>query len=333
MLFSLTLDTEADNQWDHGRPISTENIRYLPAFQTLCETYDVIPTYLITSEIASDAQAVELLAPLADAKRAEVGAHLHPWTTPPYAHQKGLTFNDEVHAFPSELPEYLLRAKLTNITDQIEKSIGRRPTSFRAGRFGFDQRCAAILSELGYLVDSSVTPLVSWRNTAGYSKTGGPDFAGMPVDPFMIQVRGQKPLLEIPVTIVMTDGLLREFPRWLPAYQWLQKRLSGRRLGLRFMPPQPLWLRPVPSITSRDLCRVWSAAQRLGLPVAVMTFHSSELMPGASPYWSNNKDVSQLLLMLEKFFDFLRTQDVRCCSLTAAAQLISALPGIPERSP
>jgi len=165
MKLVVTIDTEADNQWDHGRPITTENVHYWSAFQTLCDRYGIIPTYLITSEIAEDKRAIDFFSPLVEVNKAEVGAHLHPWTTPPYVNQKGLAFNDEAHAFPSELPDSLLKAKLVNITRQIEDSIGKRPTSFREGRFGFDQRCAEVLSELGYQVDSSVTPLDYWNAT------------------------------------------------------------------------------------------------------------------------------------------------------------------------
>jgi hypothetical protein len=137
MKLIVTIDTEADNQWDHGCPLSTQNVEYWRPFQNLCERYGILPTYLITSEIATNPQAISFLRPLVEAGKAEVGAHLHPWTTPPFRDEPGLRFNDPLHAFPSELPSDLLRDKLETLTNQIEVAFKRAPTSFRAGRFGF----------------------------------------------------------------------------------------------------------------------------------------------------------------------------------------------------
>ena len=37
--FIITVDTEGDNLWEYkkGTPIGTENAKYLPRFQSLCE--------------------------------------------------------------------------------------------------------------------------------------------------------------------------------------------------------------------------------------------------------------------------------------------------------
>ena len=110
MLFVLTVDTEADNQWDHGVPLKTDNVRYWQPFQSVCHRHGVSPTYLVTSEISADTLAQTLLKGWAAAGEAEIGAHLHPWTTPPFLDTPGLRFNDSSHAFISELPDDLVRA-------------------------------------------------------------------------------------------------------------------------------------------------------------------------------------------------------------------------------
>ena len=51
MKFIITIDTEGDNQWDHGRELTVENIRFVPRFQELCNKYHVKPTYLVTSRL------------------------------------------------------------------------------------------------------------------------------------------------------------------------------------------------------------------------------------------------------------------------------------------
>ena len=78
MRIVVTVDTEADGQWEHGRSLATANVAAWPSFQELCRRHAVPPTWLITSEIADDPAAVGFLRPLALAGEVEVGAHLHP---------------------------------------------------------------------------------------------------------------------------------------------------------------------------------------------------------------------------------------------------------------
>lgn len=37
--FLITIDTEGDNLWQNHDRIATENTRFLPRFQALCEKY------------------------------------------------------------------------------------------------------------------------------------------------------------------------------------------------------------------------------------------------------------------------------------------------------
>jgi hypothetical protein len=322
MKLIVTIDTEADNQWDHGRPLSTKNVEYWRPFQNICEWYGILPTYLITSEIATNPQAVSFLRPLVDAEKAEVGAHLHPWTTPPFHDEPGLRFNDPLHAFPSELPSDLLRDKLETLTNQIEVAFNRRPTSFRAGRFGFDSVCAGILKQLGYIVDSSVTPLVSWKKTLGY-RGGGPDFSHEIISPYWVGPDIGSQLVEMPVTILFTIALLNRFPPLQHVYHLLQKIQSNRLVCLDLLVPQPLWMRPFRRTTIKHLISGWKAAEKLGLKNVVMMFHSSELMPGASIYRPDNASVIQLMGLLEDFYKFIASENSESVTLTGASIVIN----------
>ena len=177
MKFILTIDTEGDNQWDHGRELTVENIKFVPRFQDLCDKYLIKPTYLVTSEVCEDAFAKEIFTEYLLTGNAEIGAHLHSWTTPPFLDKDGYRYNDVNHAFATELPEDLLTEKIKNLTNQIETSFGKRPLSFRSGRFGFNENVARILTDNSYLVDSSVTPYTSWSDHQGIpGGKGGPDF-------------------------------------------------------------------------------------------------------------------------------------------------------------
>ena len=43
----VTLDTEEDRQWDLSmRESTTENAKYIPRFQELCEKYNIKPIYV-----------------------------------------------------------------------------------------------------------------------------------------------------------------------------------------------------------------------------------------------------------------------------------------------
>lgn len=323
MIFAVTIDTEADDQWNHGAPLTTRNVDYWEPFQAVCDKHGVKPTYLITSEIAADPRAQTLLRAWTTKGSAEVGTHLHPWTTPPFVDQPGLRYNDEQHAFLSELPHDLVARKLDSLTREIEQSVGVRPVSFRAGRFGFDARVARELGRLRYMVDSSVTPLTEWSEHMGLrGRAGGPDFRSHGLKPFMLQGTGSPGVLEIPVTIVATYPVLRRFPQLLRAYQTLPVRAARRILFGRWLCPQPVWLRPTPEFSQSDLRSAWRVAESLGVPVAVMMFHSSELMPAGSPYRSSEASVQELLTLLDDFFGFVCERGAVPATLSAAASKV-----------
>jgi hypothetical protein len=267
------VDTEADDQWSReGRArLSVGNAERLPALQALFESFGVRPSYLVTHEMATREPAASILRDLARSGRCEVGAHLHPWSSPPYRPQ------DLIGTYPSQLPDDLLARQLRELTDAIEAHLGVRPRSYRAGRHGFDERSLALLCDLGYAVDTSVDPLFNER------RKGGPSFAGAPRSPYHpryddVRRPGACPILEVPVSAATLPALPKPLERAyvsLPPIRW---RSALRRLGLR-----PVWLRP--SYTSLpDILAFAGRLRETGAPCFNMLFHSSELMPGGSPY-------------------------------------------------
>ena len=160
MKLIITVDTEADNQWAYDGRISLENLQCLPRFQDLCESYHFRPTYLMACEVLQDDRALSRLRQWQQEGRAEIGAHLEPWTTPPFmeAEEK----DRAMQAFPSELPEPWFARKLETLTAGIERALGDAPRSFRAARWGLCGPMVRSLAACGYLVDCSVTPKTSW---------------------------------------------------------------------------------------------------------------------------------------------------------------------------
>ncbi|HLJ09707.1 MAG TPA: hypothetical protein VKU82_00890, partial [Planctomycetaceae bacterium] len=195
----VTIDTEEEGLWGgryrrHGNIV--ENIQHLPRFQSLCDEFGVLPTYLIDAPVVDDDRSAEILRGIRADERCEVGTHIHPWCNPP--------FDEEINprnSYFCNLPEDLQRAKLSWLTDRIEDRIGLKPTSFRAGRYGLDIVGARLLVEHGYLVDSSVIPFTS------YAAEFGPDFSRAPHTPYFVGgddlriPRSSGILFEVPVSI------------------------------------------------------------------------------------------------------------------------------------
>jgi hypothetical protein len=293
-LFMVGIDTEADDQWTlEGRKrLSVDNARALPRLQSLCDKYGVRPSYLVTHEMATREPARSILRDLQASGRCEIGAHLHPWSSPPYAEE------DLVGRYPSQLDHTRLETQLTELTAAIETSVGVRPVSYRAGRHGFDTRSLKILEALRYRVDTSVDPLFN------ETRKGGPTFAGAPVAPYWpshedVKEAGQSTVLEIPVSSATHPALPKAIEKGftsLPAIPW---RGYLKRLGVR-----AVWLRPSYS-SVEDAKSLASALVARGVPTLNMLFHSSELVPNGSPYNRTEGDVDRFFERLERVFEHI----------------------------
>ncbi|MFG0332206.1 MAG: WalW protein, partial [Maioricimonas sp. JB049] len=127
----VTVDTEEEGLWG-GRYRATENtvenIQSVPLFQEVCDRYGIRPTYLVDTPVIEDDRAAGVLQEIHESGRAEIGAHLHPWCSPPL---DGRAIEPQ-RTFMCNLSEAEQREKLRWLTDAIEQRFGRRPTSFRA---------------------------------------------------------------------------------------------------------------------------------------------------------------------------------------------------------
>jgi hypothetical protein len=323
MDFVISIDTEADNQWEPGCDITLKNIKFIPRFQNLCSKYRIRPTYLVTSEVCEDDFAKEILSEYLLKNSAEVGAHLHSWTTPPFQDKDGYRFNDRNHAFASELPVHLMNEKIKVLAAQIETSFGVRPQSFRSGRYGFNENVAKCLVDNSFLVDSSVTPFTSWSTHPGIpGGIGGPDFFDQTPIPFNYHFE-KGSLVEIPITILPTkfplnvSNSLAEF-----YFRNVSKSIPLKVIRKLRYKNQPLWLRPHNwmSIDLFEELLVESFNRRL--PVIVMMFHSSELMPGSSKNYANEAAIEKLYLLLEEFFILITRNEILSVTLSEAAKKI-----------
>jgi hypothetical protein len=295
--FLITIDTEGDNLWANPREITTENARFLPRFQTLCERYDLKPTWLTNWEMVESPVYREFAHDVLDRGAGEIGMHLHAWNNPPLI---SLTDDDfACNPFLTQYPEPVMREKIRVLTDRLESAFGVAMRSHRAGRWGFNEAYARMLIETGYRIDCSVTPHVCWKQ--GYMP-GEVDYRGFPehayrMDPDAIACESaESPLLELPVTILRRDrGLIER-----AAAGALSLHRFGRRITGRFL-PEVRWLRPN-GRNGRELIETMQLALADGRGYVEFMLHSSEFMPGGSPRFQTEAQIESLFEDIERLF-------------------------------
>ena len=81
--FLISIDTEGDDLWSVPAEVTTENARYLPRFQSLCERHGLKPTWLTNYEMAESPVFGEFGRDVLRRGAGEIGMHLHAWDSPP----------------------------------------------------------------------------------------------------------------------------------------------------------------------------------------------------------------------------------------------------------
>ena len=142
-------------------------------------------------------RSIDVLRTLLAGGDCEIGAHHHAWETPPCSPEDVVR-----HPYALSLPLDQFDAQLASLTLAIEEAVGRRPVSYRSGRFGFSAAHVSSLERQGYLVESSVTPLFYEAHKHG------PDFVGAPLAPYYLSYDsatrpGTSQLLELPISAAL----------------------------------------------------------------------------------------------------------------------------------
>ncbi|MBI5568884.1 MAG: hypothetical protein HY914_02975 [Desulfomonile tiedjei] len=304
MLLAVTIDVEEEGLFGGAyaaNNVRATNVQRLTALDRVFSEFAIRPTLLVTYQAARDPANQELLLKLRDQWKGEIGCHLHHWNTPPL---EPLPYAEPV---PSGLmPESLLAAKLNTLLDVLA-GMGVEPVSFRMGRFNMGPKMFSVLEQSPIRVDTSIAPMRKYY--------GGPEQLWAPTDPYFPDpdnpyVPGGSHILELPMTILpVTPGLaviLERFSRLGPRADsmasWVAKYVAS-------LPAQPLWTGLERLKTAVRLHR-----KRRGECLTIF-FHSSELMPGASPENRTEDDVKRFLERLAAFFAWLR-DDIHVESLT-----------------
>lgn len=285
---TLIVDAEEDFDWQtplRGAAYSTDCIKNIREFQEIIAVYGIVPAYLLTYPVLDDPVAICILQRYVERGKCAVGIQLHPWTTPPFGDDLGLT-----KSFSANLPAHLEEQKLARLIGKFVECFGQSPKIYRAGRYGLSRDTARLLETHGLTIDTSVAPRTDFR------KEGGPDYSRYDYRPFWFG--GQHSMLELP--------LCRSVVGWAGSSGAALYRAACRPvLNSIGVPRIVTGLHCAERITlspeGNDLAAMRRLVRHLhaaGQRIFAVSFHSSSLAAGRNPYVRSTAD-------LHEFYDRL----------------------------
>jgi len=292
----VVIDTEEEFDWyeafDRSRT-GVGHMRLIGRVQEVFEEFDIRPVYVVDYPIASQTDGAEPLRELVASGRAEVGAHLHPWVSPPHEEEV-----NAFHSYPGNLPPELEREKLERLAAMIQERIGMRPRVYKAGRYGLGRATPATLAALGFTVDLSPCPPFDYR------ADGGPDYSAFPVEPFWHATKnGDERVLAIPTTgayVGFVEGGAHRLYTLATQTALAKLRLPGilSRLGaVERLMLSPEGYDPVHHE------RITRTLLRRGCRTFTFSFHSPSVKPGCTPYVRDERDLERFLDACRRYFE------------------------------
>lgn len=293
----VIVDTEEEFDW--SAPFSRESvgvtaIQEVGRLQKTVGPYGLKPTYVVDYPVAATSSSAATLGAFAQAGECRIGAHLHPWVTPPF---------DEPlvpeMSFGCNLGEPIERAKIQELTGTIASAFNVRPRVYKAGRYGLGTSTVGILDSLGYDVDTSVIPHMDFRAESG------PSFLGFSPKPAMLGPARR--MLELPCTTGFV-GAVRRMGESLhgmasrPALEPLRAVGILARSGLL----NRVMLSPEGN-TLDEMKALTRALHGDGLRTFALTFHSPSLKPGCTRYVKTGAERDAFLDTISRYCDFFFT--------------------------
>lgn len=288
----VVIDTEEEFDWSRPFDRANDSVEAMADVGRLQEVFDefgIVPTYVIDHPVASKPEGYRLLKEYAEDGRATIGAHLHPWVSPPHEEQVCAH-----NSYPGNLVSALERRKLEALTATITENLGTRPTIYKAGRYGLGPSSVATLAELGFEIDLSLCPPFD------FSDDGGPDYSRYDARPYWTG----DGILGLPTTGAFV-GYLGGGARSAysiarrPALAWT--RLPGilSRLGA----VERLFLSPE-GYAFEDLARLTRFLAARGIRTFSFSLHSPSARPGCTPYVKDERELHEFLGTCRRYFEF-----------------------------
>lgn len=285
------VDTEEAFDWTAPLDPASRSVDHMAAIHRVQDVFDaqgVVPCYLVSYPIVSQQAGFRPLAPYLETGRAIIGAHLNPWVTPPHAEEVS-----PATSYPGNLPRDLEAAKLAALAAEIERSLGIRPTIYKAGRHGRGSNTEAVLEAQGFEVDLSPAPPMDYR------ADGGPDYRRHSPRPFWFGCHRR--LLCLPSTGAFVGAAAALGPTLQPLCECraiARLRLVAIASRLRLL--ERLRLTPE-GYTLPEMMRLTRALLAGGQRTFTLSFHSPSVVPGNTPYVRTEADLADFLKRLRRF--------------------------------
>jgi hypothetical protein len=290
----VVVDTEEEFDW--SAPFARENvsvtaIQEVGRLQRIVAPYGLKPTYVVDYPVASTSASSATLGEIAHRGECRIGAHLHPWVTPPF---------DEplvpAMSFGCNLGPAIEGQKIAHLKDAIVRNMAVQPRVYKAGRYGFGETTAEILEAQGFTIDASVVPHMD------FTSESGPSFSGFTPRPG--KFGRSRPMLELPCTtgFIGTVRTMGESVHRAASAEWLKPtRAIGilARTGLL----NKVMLSPEGN-TLDEMRALTRALHDDGLRTFAMTFHSPSLKPGCTRYVRTTAERDAFLGTIDKYCDF-----------------------------
>jgi hypothetical protein len=291
----VVVDTEEEFDW--RKPFSRDNtsvtaMSKIHRLQSILDRHRIRPTYVIDYCVSHQRDGYAPLKEFADQGTCRIGAHLHPWVTPPLVEEVNRT-----NSFGCRLDPALEAEKIRVLRDDIADRFGSRPAVFKAGRYGFGPTTAAALEALDFDIDVSVNPRMN------YSSEGGPSFDAFDTAPFFFG--RHRRLLEVPCSTDytgVTAGTIAPALHRAASTPALEKfRAVGvlARLGVVnkvMLSPEGNSLDEMRALTRSLLSR--------GVRTFSLTLHSPSVQPGCTPYVRSDRDLADFLARIDAYCGF-----------------------------
>jgi hypothetical protein len=287
----VVVDTEEEFDWNlplDRRAIAVTAMRHVHRTQDLFDEFRIQPCYVVDYPVASTPEGYGVLKQMHRDGRAVVGAHLHPWVTPPFDEEVGPR-----NSFPGNLDPALEEAKLRVLSDRIEEAFGERPTLYKAGRYGFGPNTADILERNGFRADLSPAPGYD------YSEQAGPDFTACTNHAF--RLGPNRRLVCLPCTGAFVGGLATlgaNVSAVANSTVGTKLRIGGVLSRLRLLER----IRLSPEGHSLDeMVRLTRFLLERGVRIFTLSFHSPSLVPGCTPYVRSADDLKGFLDRIRRY--------------------------------
>lgn len=282
----VVVDCEAEFDWSKPFDRAQTGVTALESVergQAVFDRYGLRPVYVTDYAVVSQPAGYMPLRAIYDRGGCALGAHLHPWITPP------LTEDVTVHnSYAGNLPMALEREKLRTLIDAFTNAFGFPPRFFKAGRYGVGPHTMALLAEAGVLVDFSIIP------GRDLSRTGGPDFRGFDS---AARLAADGRVLCLPMTRERIGPLAQSKPlAALVDGPGRAVSLGGvmSRLGLM----ETVTLTPEGETAERQIALIRAMLGR-GQRQFVMHYHSPSLAPGFTPYGTTAAQADEIVRRLD----------------------------------